>query len=433
MMHAQLDSVRGSASLIAELASATPIVDRSAGSRRYRPRALIRRLEKAIGLAGITRVADISYLLPNAGAVWQATRPHVLSHAFLGQNSGSQGRGADADSARVAAIMEAMEVYCAEPRQALLVRGAFSFLRRANTIVPPSRFFVSRQGSEVPPRDDEPLMWTTALCLEMGVDVLVPAETVYFAFNAADYGTQPHFLESSNGLSAGGSLVEATLHALYELTERHFVAGWHAGDADIVFERMRSGDLVGSRSYDRLRADYPEAQVGVFVLRHDSKAKGLVSVLAVAVGGDGEMYHGSRCHVDARVAIEGALAEAIQSRAIQHSGTREDISFRDRPERALSSREQLEVLMLIPESVSLRSLLRRRSRSAATLQQELGQLIALVHGLGFPTIAVKNLTRVGLEVPVVRVLVPGMRMQAFLRPRPYNLGHVMQCQYCLDL
>lgn len=422
-----LDTTRSSLEIHRALQGDVPSRSKAPRARRARNASFLRLLKSRAVAAGITRVADISALAPDSFPVFQATRPALYAHALLGQNSGSQGRGLEPTLAQISAIMEALEMHAAEPRNAQLVRGNYDFLSRIHPVLPLRQYASMLNGAE-PPADTEPIVWTSAYCIDLGVDVLAPAEALFYGLNARDYQTRPIFPGSSNGLAGGDTLLHATLHGLYELVERHLLASWVEQAPALRVDRLLHVDLQKFSVVRRLMTVAPGSSLAVFAVRHVEVA-GLVYAHAVWADEDGRTYNGGACHHSPQNAIVRAVSEAQQSRTTWYSASREDHAFgEDEP---LNGHETLK---MTPEQLSVTEL----EREVGVLrfgddQAELRHLLRSVHQLGFPHVLVKNLTRVGLDVPVVRVLVPGMKMQSFCKPRPYCHHEVMQCKFCLDL
>jgi ribosomal protein S12 methylthiotransferase accessory factor len=428
----QLDSIYDSSALLAELKQQTKLVHRDRGSRRQAARTTLTRLRGSLRAAGIVRLSDISYLAPDGYPVFQTTRPTVYSHSFLGQNTGSQGGGATRGQAQIAAVMESLEDFSAEPRNAGLIRGSYRSLRNQWRLLPPTAY-VHARSVEQPPSLDEPLVWTPALSLELERDVLAPAEIVHFAFAPSDYDTRPIFPSSSNGLAGGTSRVEAALHGLYELLERHHFAIWNIAPEQLDVQRVRSADLERVPGYRALRDANPDLRAVVLVLRFVHMRRHLPTIMTVLLDPKAEAYHGSRVHPDARIAIGKAVGEAIQSRATQYSAAREDIALR-RMTGLLETPESLAACLALPETIGLAEIERTAAPIARnSLQRELQDVVEWVHRLGFGHVLVKDLTRVGFDVPLVRVVVPGMRMQAPIGPWRWSLREKIQCQFSLDL
>ena len=80
-----------------------------AGSHRVRlPRATLADLLPHLPFYGITRLADLTGLDRVGVPVWSAVRPRTRSLSV------SQGKGIDATQAEVSAVVEAIELWCAE-------------------------------------------------------------------------------------------------------------------------------------------------------------------------------------------------------------------------------------------------------------------------------------------------------------------------------
>src|SRR5262249_31413612 len=118
-----------------------PIVYSCNGNRCQDGAIFLRTVEEKLGLLGISRVADISYLATHYFPVYQTTRPNILFHSSLGQNSGSQGKGRTLTQAKLSCIMETVETWCGEPRNVPLIRGCFRFLQEHHIIANPQGFF----------------------------------------------------------------------------------------------------------------------------------------------------------------------------------------------------------------------------------------------------------------------------------------------------
>ena len=96
------------------------------GDRSSDGSALLARLEVLLPWLGITRVGEVSQLAPNGFPVCQSTRPNLLHHVSYGMNTGSQGKGPSRLQAQLSCMMEAVEGYCAEPRNVAFIRSSRS-------------------------------------------------------------------------------------------------------------------------------------------------------------------------------------------------------------------------------------------------------------------------------------------------------------------
>jgi ribosomal protein S12 methylthiotransferase accessory factor len=390
--------------LLAGLEANEPIVSRGSGNRVVEPTAFLERIRLTASAVGIERVAELSSLAGFDFPVFQSTRPNPLHHGSLGQNTGAQGKGLDRIQAQISCIMESIEMYCAEPRVPLLVRGSFEWLRSQHVIMPPAAFF-RRAGAE-PARPDEPLMWTTALHLPSREPVLVPAESVYFYFTPGTYETRSIFPLGTSGLASGATYLEAVIHAIYELAERMYVALGERQEAQIDCLWEEEVDLDALR---QLRNAYgSEYELQLYTTRF-ATGSNLPMISALLVG-DEAAYVGHGCAGDLDTAIRRAVSEALQSLATVISGSREDIG---RSFDATSSSHG-GIATELPRFRNLRVADYRQGvhdRQFAHLREELDFLLDWLKEHGFTDLCIANLTRKGIDIPVVKVVIPGMPME----------------------
>jgi YcaO-like protein with predicted kinase domain len=412
--YAELGTPYGPRELLDGLRRDERVVYSQNGNRAVRGRALLDRLEALAPRLGITRVADISHLSPANYPVFQSCRPMIFSHPRFGQNSGAQGKGPSALQAKISCLMESIEGYCAEPKQALWIRGSYEFLKGQHAIADP-RIFVSRFGTR--PRLREPLMWTPALALPARTTVLIPAETVFYPMFTGSYDTRQLFPSSSNGLASGATYLEACIHGIYEVIERCYEAGLETGRcaAEALFEH--EVELPGLQAFAE-RIDH-ELELQLYALELEDRANGPV-ILCLLIGG-GRVFSGWGCSLTLDISLSRAISEAFQGPATFTSGAREDMSAAPpRRQPGLFKRGQ-------PERRTLRLRDYRKriiDRRFTSLNRELEMAIRWVERLGYSHIFIANLTRRGVDVPVVKVVVPGMPVPYDLRVRrPNNMLH----------
>jgi YcaO-like protein with predicted kinase domain len=368
------------------------------GNRAVKASAILHRLKPIVPLAGITRIAEISQLTHGKFPVFQSSRPGILLNSSTGQNTGAQGKGLTRSQAKISCLMETLENACMEPRNERLIRGSYSYLRKQHAILPPWLFAL--QCSVAKPAADEAFMWTQALLLDADESILVPAEAVYFPFQPCDYGTRPAFASTSNGVAAGSTYLEATIHALYEVIERHYCALWDSGK--IRAEAFVSKELDTVPDISKFRdATRDEFDLEILALQLPG-LKNLPMVVCWLLRPDGAWLYGSGCAPTLDMAIHRAVSEAAQAWSVLESGTRED----------LSDSVTVTSLRKFP---GIQRLTRRAYLKAAPeqyfsdLQDEFRFLKGWLKRAGFPSIALANLARRGLGIPVVRAIVPGLR------------------------
>ncbi len=160
---------------------------------------------------GITRLADVTGLDMDLGVpTYCAIRPAGLVLQT------SNGKGLTSASAKVSALMEAIELHHAEhPEPRRLLGSSLKILSekglnpiRPEALEPHLPHFFS---------DDLIIDWVEA-------EELISQQTVWLPASAAYFCEQSLLRTSTNGLASGNHLMEATLHALYELIERDAIS-----------------------------------------------------------------------------------------------------------------------------------------------------------------------------------------------------------------
>ena len=168
-------------------------------------------------LFGITRVADVTGLDRVGIPVAIAIRPSARSVAV------SQGKGIDLASAKVSALMEAIEVWHAENIEAPLVLASIADVAGRSCEVARLPMVA---GSPRP--DHARLLWIAGHDIVSGQSKLAPFEMVHADYSPPlkpGYGLFP---ASTNGLASGNHQLEAISSAICEVIERDALAVWHA-------------------------------------------------------------------------------------------------------------------------------------------------------------------------------------------------------------
>lgn len=359
--------------------------------RAQPPSATLTMARGAAAKVGVTRVADITRLDTIGIATYQAVRPTARTLAV------SQGKGVTPELAMLSAMMESIELWHAEQPMTPVRRAAPRDLDRQLTY--PVEALAPAAPSVL--HDGLPLNWLVARSLADGADTLVPVDVVRLSLEQKTDWNPPAFFESTNGLASGNTLVEATLHALYEVIERDAMTA-------VVTAGGELGVCVGPRTLrsqlvNELCSMIERAGVCLEVRFVPSRTE-LPCFLAWVSCDDypAEMY-GFGCHLSAEIALTRAITEAAQTRLSYISGARDDLKTdvddggskrRRRPDE-----QALDAGGLIPKPVEHPSLL-------DTLEYVVRQATtAFSHA---PLVV--DLTREDIGVPVVKVVAPGSRI-----------------------
>ncbi|WP_267242483.1 TOMM precursor leader peptide-binding protein [Streptomyces sp. PR69] len=333
--------------------------------------------------------------------------------------SQSGGKGTTALDAKVGALCEAVERYSGtlhgdEPR----IRGRFAEL--ADEAVHPNdcQLYHERQyatrlewnASQPPfqyvcdPFDEQAVIdWTPVWSLTRGRRRLLPTALLYCAPPPA---SGPCFaLADSNGNAAGGSLEDAVLQGFFELVERDAVALWW-------YNRTRQ-PRVDLESFpdpwiDEMHTQYARLKREFWVLDVTSDL-GVPAMAAVSRRTDKpeeDIMFGFGCHFDPVIALRRALTELNQLLpAVLGPSPADDPALADWcARRTVANQPYLGPDPSVPA--------RRRADYPYTLRADLLDDIhaaeALLRERGLELLVLDQ-TRPDLELPTVKVVVPGLR------------------------
>jgi ribosomal protein S12 methylthiotransferase accessory factor len=373
-----------------------------AGTHRTRsPAETLAAYTKWMPHMGITRLANVTGLDHIGMPVYAAIRPNARSLAT------SQGKGLDADSAKASALMEAIELWHAENIEgASLSWDSYLGRKRKARVLDVERVHL-RRGRRFGVH--APRLWIEGFDLIQREPVWVPFEMV--SMNYVEPGVAGALLSSSNGLASGNHPLEALCHGLCEVIERHSEPLWTEGHGTRI-------DLASIRDpAPRAVLDLVERSGARTALWEITSAVGVPVYLAVVtdppdagrwrlLGG----YDGHGCHLSPSVAVCRAVTEAVQSRLTFIAGNRDDCFRPDywNTQNELLHRAQWEEFFV---SAPPGSAWDGASLETDTFEGDLALLLSRVQQLGLDRVIAVDLTRPEIGIPVVKVVVPGLRQE----------------------
>lgn len=356
---------------------------------------------------GITRVADVTGLDSIGIPVVMVCRPNARSVSV------AQGKGVDLDAARASGVMESIEQWHAEHIvRPLLFMNAAELISSGRRPVALGELPRLSWGSF---NDRRKIAWIEGRTLASDEPRWVPLEVVHTDYSLPLPPGSGSFLISSNGLASGNHWLEAALHGLYEVVERDAVALWRAAGGGTRGTTRVDLASVDDSTCRELLAKYDRAGVGVLVWEA-TRDIGLPVFVAEIVDLDpdpGRVLYasgGQGCHRARGVALARALTEAAQSRLTYISGARDDI---DRSAyQAARSPEQIATALAEYYDGESRSDLRRFAEApdppSESLEEDLEAVLDALARAGLSEAVAVDLTRPEFELPVVRVVVPGL-------------------------
>lgn len=290
--------------------------------RRYHASELLPIAEREARSLGAVRPSNLEGLDALGTPVWQVVRPTALD--IDGNVTVLTGKAWSDELACLGAYMEFLERHWAERSEIPYIVAKPSELEKDKQWFIP--LAVMPLPLRVPDPKDQPLAWISGTTLQ-GQQIWVPAHEVLCPFTPPA-GTRNPSIWRSVGLASGGHLTEAVLHGLLEVIER---------DAMAVAQLGRLGTTVDLSSFPSLSFHTLKQKLvalGIHVEVKQLPAIGGVHAYGAflddrAARNPLRLVGGHSAHVDPLLAIEHAILEAVQTRAVLIAGAREDLQRHD--------------------------------------------------------------------------------------------------------
>jgi len=370
--------------------------------RAIAPEDTIKKVESKLRTAGVTRVAEITHLDRIGIPVYSAIRPSAAEGAV----SIYAGKGATKPQAKASAMMEAFERYSAElneEHRQNFVSGIFEGSNEEyinpNSLILPNLLFDPETSK---------MEWVKSTNLKDDSIVLVPANAIYHPYIPEN--TVKIFQSNTNGLASGNKIEEAVFHGMMEVVER---------DAWSIFESKRqqkpeiSCENTDNEIIINILAMFKEAGINVKLIDLTADIK-ITTVAAVSddtiLKDPALLTLGVGTHLDPEIAVIRALTEVAQSRATQIHGTREDTVRAVFMRKAGYQRMKRINRHWFGESKMSIELDEFKNVSGRSFKEDIENSKKLMGKCGFEDILFVDLTRPEIDIPVVRVLIPGMEL-----------------------
>jgi ribosomal protein S12 methylthiotransferase accessory factor len=370
--------------------------------RLVAPAETVARLWPLLPVLGITRLANVTGLDAIGIPVAVACRPNSRSVAV------SNGKGVDLAAAEASALMESVEGYHAERITLPLKLGRYAELAATACLVDPSALPRPTTSRYHP---DLPLLWLEGHDLLHDEPTFVPYDVVHTDFTLPLIQGDC-FTLTANGLASGNHRLEAISHGICEVVERDALTLWEAsGEAAQQATRL---DLatVDDPTCRAVLAKYERALVDVAAFEITSDT-GLPAFLCTIAEREYDplrpLYgsEGSGCHPVREIALLRALTEAAQSRLAIIAGSRDDI-FADDYAYLFSPEAERRFRTRIAGGTATRDFRAVPTAPADTFAADVAWELERLRAVGVEQVVVVDLTRPELELPVVRVVIPGL-------------------------
>jgi oxazoline/thiazoline synthase len=401
------------------LGDGAKLIMTSGGYRTVSSRATVARFGKHVSpLTGVvTRLERIDADLPmntNFFAQHNFSAPaQNIDQLRSGLSGGSFGKGSTAEQGEASALMEAIERYSGifqgdeirtarrfsdfAPGEAILPNDVQLF-SAAPTDHSPEQHVQAQHMAPAPLDPSVKIEWSPVWSLRDGRFKYLPTGLLYFF-----YGGPDGFQADSNGCAAGNTREEAIVQGFLELVERDAYAIWW-------YNRLRRAELDLSAfddSYVRdVQTQFADAGRKLWVLdvTSDLGIPTYVAIMHWMKDGQENIEFGSGAHFDRRIALLRALTELSQflSIGLMGGGSGEKPSLDGVTPLRLENYPFLVPAKnpIVPPAAGIKLADNTRDQVLACVD------IASRAGLDF---LVLDQTRPDVEVPVVRVIAPGLR------------------------
>ncbi|OQY25811.1 MAG: hypothetical protein B6244_14755 [Candidatus Cloacimonetes bacterium 4572_55] len=380
------------------------------GHRSVEPSTTIKRHRHLIGRLGI--VASIKRI----DEFDSVKLPVFASYSSAGpeQPSGIKelrlhcGKGVNEDQSKASAIFEAVERYCAHSSTADMVEVA-TWKEMENKGVALADFSLptykhcDQCGLHcLPFSQDMPIEWVWGTSLKQKKPIPIPANLVFHGYKVQPGHDCKAFLTSdSNGLAAGNNLEEAIFHAVCEVIERDGVTLFHrASTSALLIDIDKVHNPLVLYAIENIQRS------GLKLIMLYLPQSVVTTILAILVDqtNQGRAFYttGSSSHTDPELAILRAITEANHVRIGIHQGNL--ASGRQIDERRFDM-VQAEKLTRFNGSIQVSQL---ADVSSMDLRDDITFILKRLQEVE-SDIWVYNLTRPGIDVPVVRVICPGLQ------------------------
>jgi|307.fasta_scaffold03913_3 ribosomal protein S12 methylthiotransferase accessory factor len=406
-----------------KLAGGANLVETSGGFRTVPSRATVAHFRKHVSpITGVvSRLEPINADLPlntNYYATHNFSAPaKSVDELREGLSGGSFGKGSTAEQGEASALMEAIERYSGIFQgDEIRVTKRFTNFAPGAAISPNDVLLFSEaqyrrglapiMGQDVtptaPPFDPSAkIEWSPVWSLRDECFKYLPTSLLYFFYTGGPAASSMH--ADSNGCAAGNTIEEAIVQGFLELVERDSYAIWW-------YNRLQRSELDLSRFEEPYVRDLKAllADTGrrlwVLDITSDLGIPSFVALSHAVQNGADFVEYGSGAHFDPRIALLRALTEVNQFLSIGLMGAR-NASPRDDGATSFYLRDHPYLTpnghaLVRPERDSVFGRLDRREQVMACVN------LAKSYGLDF---LVLDQTRPDIEVPVVRVIVPGLR------------------------
>jgi bacteriocin biosynthesis cyclodehydratase domain-containing protein len=409
-----------------ELAAGAKLVMTSGGYRAVSSRTTVARHRKHVSpLSGVvSRLERMEADLPLNNSFMAAHNfsapAATVDDLRAGLGGGSFGKGSTSEQGEASALMEALERYSGiyqgneirvarrfadfAPGEAILPNEVLLFSDAQYRRALGSAGDVHEVTPMAPPfNPSAKIEWSPVWSLRDGRFKYLPTSLLYFFYNGESAPTG-RIHADSNGCAAGNTLEEAIVQGFLELIERDSYAIWW-------YNRLRRPEVDLSQFDDSYVRDLQDQfaatgrRVWMLDITSDLGIPSFVAISHATEDGRDLIEFGSGSHFDARIAALRSLTELNQFLSLGLTGGRDPGSANHDTSAPWNLRDH--PYLTPSDEPPLRFDLNSKFGSLDNRAQVMA-CVNLVKQAGLDFLVLDQ-TRPDIEVPVVRVIVPGLR------------------------
>ena len=410
---------------------------RDGGYRSIPPEKTLKKYQHLVSpITGVVRILTSVSEADGIAHVYMAGHNHAtkierLDHLKQGLRNASAGKGVSEMQARVSALCEAIERYSSGERTGGEVVETASYAdmrsRHGDKTIHPNdvmRFSEKQQdeykiwnakGSKfnrVPEAlpEDQAIDWTPVWSLKDECHKYLPTQLLYYASPASQGCEKFYCVGCSNGNASGNTLEEAVLQGFFELVERDAVALWwynripKAGVATETFEDPWLQEMA-----EHYRQTY-QRETWALDLTSDLGIPVFAAVSKMIEGEEERILFGLGCHLDAHIALQRSFAEMNQMLGMAHTGDDGELSLEDKEtlEWLRHSTLRNQPYMAADSKQALKTLRDYPLQHSGEFLQDIHHCRKIIEEKGMEMLVLDQ-TRADVGMPVVKVVVPGLR------------------------
>lgn len=372
---------------------------RQGSHRSVEPAETIERVRPLMAKMGITRIANVTGLDRIGIPVVMVCRPNSRSIAVC------QGKGIDNDAATASGLMEAAEIHHAEHVTLPLKLASFTEIARDHPVIDVARLPRIR-GNRY--HSDLVMLWIEGFDLIGRQRLWLPFEMVHANYTLRLPPGSGCFDASTNGLASGNHILEAVCHGICEIVERDANTLWNRLDSLARDQTQFDLDTIDDGSCRGIlqRLEAAEFDVTAWETTNDTGVPAFFCVLTDTVQHQAHIGVGSGCHPACNIALSRALTEAVQVRTTYISGARDDLMPEEYGKPLLNRRQAW--AKQLTGSMPARAYGDGPDCCFDTFNEDVAWLLQQLRLVGIKQVVAVDLTRSGFDLPVVRMVIPGL-------------------------